>query len=366
MTSTPGKRFRRAAEWEKHEATWLGWPQNKTDWPGKFAPIPWVYTEIVKKIAPGEDVRIILRDRARQRSAQRALQRAGVDPARVRFFHFHTDRGWTRDSGPFFVTCDACDKGVTILNFRFNAWAKYPDWKNDVKSHSRVARALGVPQVSPMHNDVPVVLEGGAIDVNGCGTLLTTEECLLDQEVQVRNPGLTRADMETVLKTWLGVSNVIWLAKGIAGDDTHGHVDDLCRFVNPTTIVLCTEKNERDPNHAILRENKDRLLSATLEHGGRPTIVDLPMPSPLVFDGMRLPASYANFYFANAAVLVPTFNDPNDRIALGILSELITDRPVVGIHAVDLVWGLGTIHCMTHEQPAAVEGSEKEDVGWRM
>ncbi len=352
MTTATLKNFRRAAEWEPHEATWLGWPENTSDWPGRFAPIPWVYSEIVKKIVEGEVVRILLRDRARRIAAERVLRRAGVDLQNVQFFYFRTDRGWTRDSGPMFVTCNDSNQDLVVLNFRFNGWAKYPDWKNDVKTHVRVAKAIGVPHCSPQLNNVPVVLEGGAIDSNGTGTLLTTEECLLDQTVQVRNPGFTRADMEAVFRTWLGVTNVIWLGRGIAGDDTHGHVDDLCRFVNRQTIVLCSETNERDPNYGILRENKERLLASHLENGKRPEVVDLPMPSPLLFDGLRLPASYANFYIANAAVLVPTFNDPKDRIALGILSELIPDRPVIGIHAVDLVWGLGTLHCMTHEQPS--------------
>ncbi len=351
MTAQPAPQFRIAAEWEPHEATWLGWPLNKTDWPGRFAPIPWVYTEIVKKISVGEMARIIVADHSHEASAQRALRRAGVDLARVEFFRFKTDRGWTRDSGPMFVHQTAPHDAVAILNFRFNAWAKYPDWKNDVKTHGRVAKALAVPLYTPLYNDVPVVLEGGAIDTNGSGTLLTTEECLLDPSTQVRNPGLTRSDMENVFREWLGIRNAIWLGKGIAGDDTHGHVDDLCRFVNRSTVVLCTEPEENDPNHKILCENKERLSNARLEDGSKLDVVDLPMPSPLIFDGMRLPASYANFYIANAAVLVPTFNDPKDRIALGILSELIADRPVVGIHAVDLVWGLGTIHCMTHEQP---------------
>lgn len=351
MTSQNTPQFRLAAEWEPHEATWLGWPLNKSDWPGRFAPIPWVYTEIVKKISDGEMAQIIVADRSHEASARRALRRAGVDLARVEFLRFKTDRGWTRDSGPMFVRRTAPHNDVAILNFRFNAWAKYPDWKNDVKTHGRVAKALGVPLYTPTYNGVPVVLEGGAIDTNGSGTLLTTEECLLDQSTQVRNPGLTRSDMENVFREWLGIRNVIWLGKGIAGDDTHGHIDDLCRFVNRNTVVMCTEPDEKDSNHRLLCENKERLSDARLEDGSKLNIVDLPMPLPLIFDGMRLPASYANFYIANAAVLVPTFNDPHDRIALGILSELITDRPVVGIHAVDLVWGLGTIHCMTHEQP---------------
>ena len=213
---------------------------------------------------------------------------------------------------------------------------------------------MSLPLLSPLQNGRPVVLEGGAIDTNGRGSILTTEECVLDQERQVRNPGFTRSDMEAVFRNWLGAGNTIWLGKGIAGDDTHGHVDDLCRFVNPTTVVLCNEDDPRDGNYAPLNENRERLQSARLEDGSRLEVVNLPMPRPLIFDGVRLPASYANFYIGNACVIVPTFNDPNDRLALGILAELFTDRPVVGIHAVDLVWGLGTLHCLTHEQPAVL------------
>ena len=197
-----------------------------------------------------------------------------------------------------------------------------------------------------------MVLEGGSIDVNGRGTLLTTEECLLDQKRQVRNPGFSRANTEAVLRDNLGVKNIVWLGKGIAGDDTHGHVDDLCRFVDRRTVVLVREKNRNDSNYKPLEENWERLRGARLEDGGKMDVVALPMPAPLHFDGVRLPASYANFYISNSAVLVPTFNDPNDRVALGILGELFSDRAVVGIHAVDLVWGFGTLHCLTQQQPA--------------
>jgi agmatine deiminase len=352
MMSSAGPTFRLAAEWEPHEATWLGWPLNRTDWPGKFAPIPWVYTEIVKNLVEGERVRIIVADRNHQTSAGRCLRRVGLDGEHLEFFRFRTDRGWTRDSGPMFALTTAPAAAVTVMNFRFNGWAKYSNWKNDAKTHLRVSKALRLPLHTPVHRGSRVVLEGGAIDTNGRGTLLTTEECLLDPSTQVRNPGFSREDMEQVFRDWLGVTNVIWLGKGIAGDDTHGHVDDLCRFVTPTTVVLCQETDGRDPNHRILHENRERLEGARLENGSRPEVISIPMPVPLVFDGMRLPASYANFYIANGAVLVPTFNDPNDRKALGILSELFPDRPVIGIHAVDLVWGLGTLHCLTHEQPA--------------
>ena len=316
------------AEWEPHEATWIGWPHNRTDWPGKIAPIHWVYGEIVRKLAPGEVVRILVQSAAVEARARQVLRAVDVDLSRVEFLRCQTNRGWTRDSGPIFVK-DGQGR-LTIVHFRFRAWAKYDDWQLDAKIPAFAARKLGYPIVTTDFS-----LEGGAIDTNGEGTLITTEECLLDDRVQVRNPGLDRAAIEAKLREYLGVRRVIWLGKGIAGDDTHGHVDDLCRFVNRNTVVLCG-----DP------ENHERLKGTGLN------VVMLPMPDPLYFRGQRLPASYANFYIANAAVLVPTFNDPADRVALGILSELFRDRPVVGIHAVDLVLGLGTLHCLTQQQPA--------------
>lgn len=340
------------AEWENHEATWIGWPHNTSDWPGKFAPIPWVYAEIVRHISRGELVRILVNSQQHETKVRRILTRAGADAGRIEFYRFPTNRGWTRDLGPAFVRRDSASPEVAVTNFRFNAWAKYPDWRKDARIHTLVARALKLRLFTPMAGDHHVVLEGGSIDVNGRGTLLTTEECLLDPEVQVRNPGISRQDLEGVLRDHLGATNVLWLGKGIAGDDTHGHVDDLCRFVNPHTVVLCHEPDGRDTNHRVLEENRERLQGMQLEDGSRIQVILLPMPSPVVFDGRRLPASYANFYVANAAVLVPTFNDPRDREALGILADCFPDRPVVGIHAVDLVWGLGTLHCLTHEQPA--------------
>jgi agmatine deiminase len=355
--------YRLLAEWEPHEATWIGWPHNKADWPGKFAPVPWVYAEIVRRIAPGEAVRILGR-RDIERQARRVLRRACVDLARVEFFDWPTDRGWTRDFGPFFVRRAGPPADLAVARFRFNAWAKYPEWKHDDSVPERVAKALGLRLFRARTNSKrgskggskggrDVCLEGGSIDVNGRGTLLTTEECLLDQTTQVRNPGLSRQDLERVFRDYLGVTNVLWLGRGIAGDDTHGHVDDVSRFVGPRTVVLCREDDPSDLNYVPLEENRERLAGLRLEDGSRIEVVPLPMPAPLYFDGRRLPASYANFYFSNAAVLVPTFNDPKDRIALGTLAELIPGRPVVGIHAVDLVWGLGTLHCLTLQQPSA-------------
>jgi agmatine deiminase len=337
------------AEWERHEATWLAWPHRASDWPGKLAPISWVYAEIVRKLAPGERVRILVPSKAHEAGARRILVRVGVDLGRVEFFRFPLDRGWTRDFGPIFVRRG---KGVAIARFRFSGWAKYPDYRKDDRVPERAAKALSMPLVPVRWKDAPVVLEGGAIDVDGEGTLITTEECLLDAEVQVRNPGFSRADWEGVFRQFLGVTTVLWLGRGIAGDDTHGHVDDLCRFVDARRVVLCQESDPRDANYRALQENRERLQGMRLAGGSRPEVVPLPMPAPLFLDGQRLPASYANFYIANAAVLVPTFDDPADRVALGTLAELFPDRPVVGIHAVDLVWGLGTLHCLTQQQPA--------------
>jgi agmatine deiminase len=341
------------AEWGRHEATWLAWPHNTSDWPGRFGPIPWVYGEIVRKVAAGERVELLVNSAEHERKAQRVLEKVGAPMESVRFRRFPTNRTWTRDYGPIFVRTE---RGLGIARFRFNAWAKYPDWRRDDRVPARAAKSVKA-RLLPVRAEIrgmkrDVVLEGGSIDVNGAGTILTTEECLLHPTIQVRNPGLDRAGYEGVFAGALGARNTIWLGRGIAGDDTHGHVDDLARFVDRKTIVLCQEKDGADANHAPLAENRERLEEARLEDGSRPEVIDLPMPAPVVFDGTRLPASYANFYICNAAVLVPTFNDPQDRVALGILGELFKDRPVVGIHAVDLVWGLGTLHCLSQQQPA--------------
>ena len=341
--------FRMPAEWESHEATWLAWPHNRSDWPGKMAVIPWVYAEMVKKISTGEEVRIIVCSKKHEKNAIKYLDKNKLDLSQVKFFRFGSDRSWTRDFGPMFIRNSSGE--VAVVRFRFNAWAKYRNWKRDDAVPEKAAKALGTNIFYAKTDNRDVVLEGGSIEVNGKGTLITTEECLLDPKKQVRNPGLTRSDLENILRNYLGVKNVLWLGMGIAGDDTHGHIDDICRFVNEKTLLLCREKNPQDENYRALAENWERIQDFRLENGSKPEVIPLPMPEPLYFKDCRLPASYANFYISNAAVLVPTFNDPSDRIALGILSELITDRPVVGIHAVDLVWGLGTIHCLTQQQP---------------
>jgi agmatine deiminase len=349
--------YRMPAEWEPHEATWLAWPHERTDWPGKFAPIPWVYSDIVRHIARVERVRILVQDRAEERAARRILQKGGADLAAVDFFVAPTNRGWTRDFGAIFVKqCGAVGAGgsVAATKWRFNAWAKYDDWKKDNTAMNRVLPKLKIPVWEPQYRGRPVVLEGGSIEVNGAGTLLTTEECLLSAE-QARNPGFERADWEAIFRDYLGATNILWLGRGIAGDDTHGHVDDLARFVNATTVVTVVESDRSDANYEPLQENLARLREMTgmKDQEGRPLRIEtLPMPRPVWFDGQRLPASYANFYIANKIVLVPTFSDPADRAALNTLAALFPDREVIGIAARDLVLGLGTLHCMTQQQPA--------------
>lgn len=345
--------FHMPAEWEPHEATWIAWPHNRSDWPGKFAPIPWVYGEIARKIVPGEILRVLVESKAHEISARRILKRVGADEPHVEFLRIPTDRGWTRDCGPIFVRRESPKRETAIVKFQFNGWVRYSDWQKDDAVPKRVSRSLGCRMFRARWGNRDFVLEGGSVDFNGCGTVLSTEECMLDQTTQARNPGLDRREVERALGSFFGASNVLWFGKGIAGDDTHGHIDDLCRFVGPRTAVLMTESDPGDSNYRGLAENRERAESMRLEDGSKLEIVLLPMPQPLFFNGQRVPASYANFYIANAAVLVPTFNDPNDRIALGVLAELFRDRPVVGIHAVDLVWGLGTLHCLTREQPAS-------------
>ena len=343
------------AEWEPHEATWLAWPHNPEDWPGKFQAIPWVYAEIVRLLSAREQIHILVNDAKAEQRAQGILERAGAALEHVSFHRWPTNRVWMRDSGPIFV-CDA-ECRVAITDWRFNAWAKYPDWQLDDQVPARVAELLGMPTWQPeIESDNGakhrLVLEGGSIDTNGAGILLTTEECLVSQ-VQERNPGVSREQLEQAFHDFLGVDQVIWLGRGIAGDDTHGHVDDISRFVAPETIVAAVEPDTRDANHEPLAENLQRLKAARTLGGKQFTLVELPLPKPVIFRGQRLPASYANFYIANGLVLVPTFNDANDRVALSILANVFPCRDVIGIHSVDMVWGLGTLHCMTQQQPAA-------------
>ncbi|MBX3173639.1 MAG: agmatine deiminase family protein [Gemmatimonadaceae bacterium] len=340
------------AEWERHDATWIAWPHHEPDWPGKFGPIPWVYAEIARALAAHERVHILVHDERTEEEAWHCLRMHEVKQSRIHLHQCPTDRVWLRDSAPTMVH-DA-DGNVRHVNWAFNAWAKYDNYALDAKIGAFIADHTGIPRDEPQRPDGKgrVVLEGGGIETDGRGTMLVTEEWLLS-DVQVRNPGLDRADYERIFAEQLGCTKTIWLGEGCVGDDTHGHVDDIARFVAPGVMVVAHEEDPSDENHARSADNLARLKNVTDAEGEPIRVVTLPYPRPVVMDGARLPASYANFYIANGVVLVPTFNDANDRLALNTLAELMPDRQVVGIHAVDLVWGLGTLHCLTQQQPAA-------------
>jgi agmatine deiminase len=372
------------AEWQPHAATWLAWPHYQGDWPGKFDPIPWVYTEIIRNLARHERVELIVNDASAERKVRKLLERSNAPLSNVRFHRWPTNRSWLRDSGCIFITKSSAvnitkssgindsyqgtasavpqsgriDRALApegsqhAINFRFNAWAKYSNYRHDEKIAALMASATQSQTLRPQHHNSRVVLEGGSIDVNGEGTILTTEECLLSK-VQQRNPTMRRKDYEKLFADYLGAPHIIWLGKGIHGDDTHGHVDDLTRFVAPDTVVTMVEPNPKDVNHKPLEENLRRLRAAQDQLGKPLNIIELPMPAPVIFEQRRLPASYANFYIANGIVLVPVFNDPNDRIALNTLAQLFPTREIVPIYSGDLIWGLGTMHCMTQQQPSA-------------
>jgi agmatine deiminase len=387
--------LRMPAEWEPHSATWLAWPHYRGDWPGKFEPIPWVYAEIIRNLAKHERVELIVNNAATARQARRLLQRADALSSHIRFHHWPTDRVWLRDSGCIFVKPQPgfarsesrgrlpLDEHVewqeggtggsvpdlVALKFRFNAWAKYSNWRRDDKigglmakvgvpvrkshrlGHADKSRMNHVQEIYPVSLGKRIVLEGGSIDVNGAGTIVTTEECLLSK-VQERNPRMTRVHYEKAFADYLGAPHTIWLGRGIVGDDTHGHVDDLSRFIAKDTVVTMVEPNAKDENHAPLRANLRRLQSARDQDGRQLNIVEIPMPQPVVFEGRRLPASYANFYIANGVVLVPVFNSANDRVALNSLAQVFPTREILPIYSGDFIWGFGAMHCMTQQQPA--------------
>jgi agmatine deiminase len=394
--------YRMPAEWEPHAATWIAWPHFKGDWPGKFEPIPWVYAEIIRALAKHERVELIVDNVAAGRQARQFLKRADALSDNIRFHGWATDRVWLRDSGCIFLKCGAeaparakplvhqlqaaaqyligigqelthaaqpahpegheFGRGVEsrkkkagsqpsiALKFRFNAWAKYSNWRRDEKIGSLMAKAAHAREVRPESMGSRIVLEGGSIDVNGAGTILTTEECLLSKEQQ-RNPQMSRVHYEKAFADYLGAPHTIWLGRGICGDDTHGHVDDLTRFVSKSTVLTMIEPGSRDANHGPLRANLRRLQAARDQDGRQLTIVELPMPQAVVFEGRRLPASYANFYIANGVVLAPVFNRPNDRIALDTLAQLFPTREIIPIYSGDFIWGFGAMHCMTQQQP---------------
>lgn len=336
------------AEWEKQQGILLCFPHNGKDWPGKYEAIQWAFVEFIKKIATFEQVFLVVADENLKAKVTEMLETAAVQMANVSFIIYKTNRSWMRDSGPIIVQNGTKREA---LNFNFNGWAKYKNIQLDKLVPTKVSEFLNIPLTQVLHNGKPVIVEGGAIDSNGKGTLLTSEECLLHPDIQVRNPNFTKADYEAVFKEYLGITNVIWLGDGIEGDDTHGHIDDLCRFVNEDTIVTIVESDPKDNNYNPLQDNLKRLQNAKLENGKSPKIVTLPMPKRIDFDGLRLPASYANFLILNKCVLVPTFNDTNDRIALNILADCFPDREIIGINAIDIIWGFGTLHCLSQQIP---------------
>ncbi len=337
------------AEWEAQAGILLCFPSNGNDWPGKFQAIQWAFVEFIKKVTRFETVFLLVKDAEWEGRVRELLQMADVNLSQIQFIHLKTNRSWMRDSGPIVVYNEQGEREA--LNFNFTGWAKYKNYRLDRQVPATVAQHLGIPLTQAVYQGRPVTLEGGAIDVNGQGTLLTSEECLLHPSVQVRNPGFTREDYEAVFATYFGISQTIWVGDGIVGDDTHGHIDDLCRFVNVDTIVTVVESNKQDANYPVLQANLKRLKTARLQHGRQANIVELPMPEKLIFDGIRIPPSYANFLILNGAVLVPTFNDPHDRVALNILADCFPDREIIGISAIDLIWGFGTLHCLSQQIP---------------
>ena len=347
MTTESNRRF--PAEWEKQEGILLCFPHNGNDWPGKYEAIQWAFVEFIKKVALFENVFLMVSDEKLQKKVSQMLTTAHVDLEAISFIIHKTNRSWMRDSGPIIVKNGTKNEA---LDFNFNGWAKYTNFQLDKWVPSIVAKFLDLPITQATYNGKAVILEGGAIDVNGKGTLITSEECLLHPSIQVRNPNFTIADYEAIFKDYLGVSNVIWVKNGIEGDDTHGHIDDLCRFVNEETIITVVESDKKDANYQVLQDNFEILQNSKLENGKSPKIISLPMPKKLDFDGIRIPASYANFLILNKCVLVPTFNDVNDRKALNIIADCFPDREIIGISAIDLIWGFGTLHCLSQQIPS--------------
>jgi agmatine deiminase len=350
-------RRRMPAEWEKHDATWIAWPHHEPDWPGKLAPIPWVYAEIVRALGDYDRVEILCHNEAVAENARSLLGAHGVNERRYRIHLVRNDRVWLRDSAPTGVL--RADGVVELVNWGFNGWAKYDNFEKDALIGAEIERITGLPRVVPKRpdNGERLVLEGGGIEVNGAGLMLVTEEWLLTN-AQVRNPGMTAAEYEQVFAEYLGVSETIWLGEGAMGDDTHGHVDDIARFSSRDTVILAYEQDPSDENHPRSADNLRRLQRAAEKHQLR--IVTIPFPRPMTMNGERLPASYANFYVANGVVLVPTFNDPADRVALNGIAEVFPRYTIIGIHAVDLVWGLGTLHCLTQQQPSGAKRGTKK------
>jgi agmatine deiminase len=333
-------------EWARHRATWLAWPHNRDTWPTQLARVQEIWLQMIMALAPHERVNLLVNDYETECAVANRLKERGAALSNIAFRRIATVDVWTRDYGPTFVTRQGKEKPLACNDWIFNGWGgKYKDYERDDDVAKRIATLLDCPRF-----EHPVILEGGSIEVNGAGICLTTSQCLLNRN---RNPGLSQSDIEQFLKNTLGVGQVIWLGKGIAGDDTDGHIDDIARFVKPTMVVCVRTDDARDEDYAALEENYERLRSARGPNGESLEIASLPCPAPLSYEGARLPASYANFYIANETVLTPIFDDPADTMALGLLQELFPDRKVIGLQCADVVAGLGAIHCVTQQQPWA-------------
>lgn len=332
------------AEFAPHRATWLSWPHKEASWPGKIHLIYPVYAEFVKLVAEGEEVCINVSGADMKREATQWLEKAGADMGNITFYFNPTDDAWCRDHGPAFLINPTKDPAKIIVDWGYNAWGeKYPPYDQDDVIPSRIGEQLQIPVVHP-----GIVMEGGSVDFNGRGTVITTTSCLLNPN---RNPHLSQNDIEGYLRRYYGVSNVLWLGDGIVGDDTDGHIDDIARFVNEDTVVTVVEHDIRDKNYAPLRENLELLGTLRLENGRNLNVIELPMPGAVYYEGTRLPASYANFYISNKYVVVPTFRDRNDEVALGVLQKCFPDRQVVGLDSTDIIWGLGSFHCLSQQEP---------------
>lgn len=335
--------FYMPAEWERHEATWLSYPHNQNSWPGKIETIVPSYNLFIKTLTEVETVHINVLDDTMEFLVKAALKSAGAFMVNLEFHQFPTNDAWCRDHGPAFLLNRKEHGRRALVDWQYNAWGgKYPyDLDNQIPQ--RIADHFGMESFHP-----DIIMEGGSIDVNGCGDLLTTKACLLNEN---RNPHLNQDQIEDYLRNYYGVDNVIWLGDGVDGDDTDGHVDDLSRFVNEDTIITAVEENKNDENYAPLQENLNILKSCRLANGKQPNIVELPMPDPVIYEDQRLPASYANFYIANGLVIFPTYKCKNDTKAAYILEEVFSDRQIVGIDSTDIIWGLGSFHCLSQQMP---------------
>ncbi len=332
------------AEFAPHTSTWLSWPHKEESWPGKIATIFPRYAEFIKHVTMGERVNINVAGETMKIFATNQLEAAGVDMNQISFHYFPTNDAWCRDHGPAFLINPNADMKKVLVKWEYNAWGnKYPPHDLDNQIPIRIAAEMGIPCFRP-----GIVMEGGSVEFNGKGTLLTSKACLLNKN---RNPHLNQAQIERFLQDFYGVNHILWVGDGIIGDDTDGHIDDITRFVNEDTVVTVVEENKEDANHLILEENLEMLKQMRLENGKQLNIVELPMPSPVIYEDQRLPASYANFYITNESVIVPTFSDKNDDKALDILTGCFPERKVIGIDSTDIIWGLGSFHCLSQQEP---------------